>query len=102
MNQPSSRLHKVRQYLAYHIPSCFHHGSRCTREKQNQNLEMQRKRRKQRFFGVVTLAQPFSSPARLLLSSRQYPQKTSAPSASSAFQDFGFDFVLAAAPSRCI
>jgi len=34
--------------------------------------------------GVVTLAQPFSSPARLSLSSRQYPQKTSASSATSA------------------
>src|SRR6267142_6876707 len=65
-------------------------------------LALQRKRRKQRFFGVVTLVQSFSSPARLLLSSRQYTQKNSAPSASSAFQDFGFDFVLVAAPSRCV
>src|SRR5216684_77487 len=60
--------------------------SSLTRDKsKTENLETQRKRR---FLGVVTLAQPFSSPARLLLSSRQYPQKTSASSATSAFQGF--------------
>ena len=32
------------------------------RQNQKQNLEMQRKRRKQRFFGVVTLAKPFGRP----------------------------------------
>src|SRR5258708_23614130 len=38
------------------------------------NLEMQRKRRKERFFGVVTLAKPFRRPEKLLLISRQYPK----------------------------
>src|SRR5216684_7669522 len=62
--------------------------SSLTRDKsKTENLETQRKRR---FLGVVTLAQPFSSPARLRLSSRQYPQKTSASSATSAFQGLWF------------
>ena len=38
------------------------------------NLEMQRKRGKQRSFGVVTLAKPFRRSERLLPISREYPK----------------------------
>src|SRR6267378_5456415 len=60
------------------------------------NLETQRKRRKRRFFGIVTLAQPFSSPARLPLSSRQYPQKPLLPPLPLRFKVYGFDFCFGA------
>src|SRR5258708_31707693 len=56
------------------------------REKQNQNLKRRGSGGSRGLLGVVTLAQLFSPPERLLLSSRQYPQKTSASSATSAFQ----------------
>ena len=56
------------------------------------NLETQRKRRKQRIFGVVIMNEHSPVPGGILLTSRQILQKPSASSASSAFQ--GLWFVL--------
>jgi len=65
----------------------------CSQEQsQKQNLEMQRKRRKQRFFSDVTVALHFRAPLESAAGSAINPLKTSVTSASSAFQGFVFGF----------